>query len=46
MSSEYFIAGVVLVTVQSFEYNVNRTGDRTVPCGEQVEIEREEESGA
>ena len=46
MSSDYFIAGVVSVPVQSFEYNVNRTGGRTVPCGEPVEIEWEEESAA
>ena len=37
MSSEYLIAGVVSAPVQSFVSNVNRTGDRTVLCGEPVE---------
>ena len=36
--------GVVSVPVQSFVQIVKRTGDRTVPCGEPVEIEREDKS--
>ena len=40
------MTGVVLVPVQSFVQSVKRTGDRTVPCGEPVEIEREDESTA
>ena len=41
-----FITGSVSVPVPSFVYNVNRIGDRIVPCGEPVEIEWEEESAA
>ena len=38
--------GVVSIPVQSFVYGVKRTGDRTVACGQPVEIEREDESTA
>ena len=38
--------GVVSVLVQSFVQTVKRIGDRTVPCGEPVEIEREDKSAA
>ena len=32
VSSEYFIKVVFSVPVQSFVYNVKRTGDKTYPC--------------
>ena len=38
--------GVVPMPVQSFVWSVNRIGDRTAPCGEPVQIEREDESTA
>ena len=38
--------GVVSVLVQSFVQTVKRIGDRTVPCGEPVEIERKDECTA
>ena len=37
---------VVSVPVQTFVYSVKRIEDGTVPCGEQVEIEREDEIAA
>ena len=40
MSSEYFIKMVFSVPVQSFVYNVKRTGDKTHPCGTPVEMDR------
>ena len=39
VSSEYFIKIVFSVTVQSFVYNVRRTGDKTHPCGTPVEMD-------
>ena len=41
-SSEYFMFGVVSVSVWPFVYSVKRIGDRTVPCGKPVEIKRED----
>ena len=38
--------GVISVPVQSFVHSVKRIGDRTVPCGEPVEMEREDENAA
>ena len=38
--------GVVSVPVQSFAWSVKRIGNRTAPCGEPVEREREDESTA
>ena len=38
--------GVVSVPVQSFAWSIKRIGNRTVPCGEPVEIEWEDESTA
>ena len=35
------MTGVVSVPVQSFVLVVKRRGDRTVPCGELVEIEQD-----
>ena len=32
------MTGVVSVPVQSFVYSVKGMGDRTVPCGEPVEV--------
>ena len=43
VSSEYLMTGVRLVPVQSLVYRVKRTGERTVPWGEPVDVEREEE---
>ena len=40
------MTGVVSVPVQSFVWIVKRIGDRTVPCGEPVETEPEDESAA
>ena len=40
VSSEYSINIVSSVTVQSFVYNVKRTGDKTLPCGTPVEMDR------
>ena len=40
VSSEYLIKIVFSVHVQSFVYNVNRTGDKTHPCGTPVEMVR------
>ena len=40
MSSEYSIKIVFSVPVQSFVYNVKRTGDKTHPCGTPVEMDR------
>ena len=40
------MTGVVSEPVQSFVQIVKRIGDRTVPCGEPVEIEREDKSVA
>ena len=40
VSSEYFIKMVFSVHVQSFVYNVKRTGDKTHPCGTPVEMHR------
>ena len=39
VSSEYSIKIVFSVPVQSFVYNVKRTGDKTHPCGTPVEME-------
>ena len=40
VSTEYFIRIVFSVPVQSFVYNVKITGDKTLPCGKLVEIDR------
>ena len=40
VSSEYFIKMVFSVPVQSFVYNVKRTGDKTHPCDKPVEMDR------
>ena len=40
VSSEYFIKIVFSVPVQSFVYNVKRTGDKAHPCGTPVEMDR------
>ena len=40
VSSEYFIKTVFSVPVQSFVYNVKRTGDNTHPCGTSLEMDR------
>ena len=39
VSCEYFIKIVFSVPVQSFAYNVKRTGDKTHPCGTPVEMD-------
>ena len=38
--------GIVAVSVQSFVKSVKRIEDRTVPCGEPVEMEQEDKSAA
>ena len=40
VSSEYFTKIVFSVPVQSFVYNVKRTGDKTHHCGTPVEMDR------
>ena len=44
VSSEYFIKIVFSVPMQSFVYNVKRTGDKTHPCGTPVEMDRSPEN--
>ena len=40
VSSEYIIKIVFSVPVQSFVYNVKITGDKMLPCGTPVEMDR------
>ena len=42
--SEYLITGVISVPLQSFVYNVKRTGAKTVPCGAPVGVYSRDES--